>query len=94
MWTLLRNPLCLPDPCPREGLLGHPQPDSRFTPTSTPRLQEVNSMINKRLKDALFTDQWSELFMDALAPFNFVLVTSPSAPGRVETPGSLALALP
>ncbi|XP_032251060.1 phosphatidylinositol 4,5-bisphosphate 5-phosphatase A isoform X2 [Phoca vitulina] len=36
-------------------------------------LQEVNSMINKRLKDALFTDQWSELFMDALAPFNFVL---------------------
>ncbi|KAG8521209.1 Phosphatidylinositol 4,5-bisphosphate 5-phosphatase A [Galemys pyrenaicus] len=39
-------------------------------------LQEVNSMINKRLKDALFTDQWSELFMDALAPFNFVLVTA------------------
>ncbi|XP_077806082.1 phosphatidylinositol 4,5-bisphosphate 5-phosphatase A isoform X4 [Macaca mulatta] len=36
-------------------------------------LQEVNSMLNKRLKDALFTDQWSELFMDALAPFNFVL---------------------
>ncbi|XP_021777161.1 phosphatidylinositol 4,5-bisphosphate 5-phosphatase A isoform X2 [Papio anubis] len=39
-------------------------------------LQEVNSMLNKRLKDALFTDQWSELFMDALAPFNFVLVSS------------------
>ncbi|XP_012326773.2 phosphatidylinositol 4,5-bisphosphate 5-phosphatase A isoform X2 [Aotus nancymaae] len=39
-------------------------------------LQEVNSMINKRLKDALFTDQWSELFMDALGPFNFVLVSS------------------
>lgn len=37
-------------------------------------------MINKRLKDALFTDQWSELFMDALAPFNFVLVTPPSGP--------------
>lgn len=37
-------------------------------------------MINKRLKDAFFTDQWSELFMDALAPFNFVLVTPPSAP--------------
>ncbi|KAM6166053.1 phosphatidylinositol 4,5-bisphosphate 5-phosphatase A isoform 7-T7 [Erethizon dorsatum] len=36
-------------------------------------LQEVNSMINKRLKDALFTDQWSELFMEALGPFNFVL---------------------
>ncbi|XP_063578913.1 phosphatidylinositol 4,5-bisphosphate 5-phosphatase A isoform X3 [Pongo abelii] len=39
-------------------------------------LQEVNSMLNKRLKDALFTDQWSELFMDALGPFNFVLVSS------------------
>lgn len=39
-------------------------------------LQEVNSMINKRLKDALFTDQWSELFMDALGPFNFVLVST------------------
>ncbi|XP_075390237.1 phosphatidylinositol 4,5-bisphosphate 5-phosphatase A isoform X1 [Tenrec ecaudatus] len=39
-------------------------------------LQEVNSMINKRLKDVLFTDQWSELFMDALGPFNFVLVTT------------------
>lgn len=36
-------------------------------------------MINKRLKDALFTDQWSELFMDALGPFNFVLVMPPSA---------------
>lgn len=80
MWTLLLDPSCLPDPCPWEGLLGHPQPDSRLTPTPAPRLQEVNSMINKRLKDALFTDQWSELFMDALAPFNFVLVTSPSAP--------------
>uniref|UniRef100_A0AC11C8Q0 Inositol polyphosphate-5-phosphatase J n=1 Tax=Ovis aries TaxID=9940 RepID=A0AC11C8Q0_SHEEP len=33
-------------------------------------------MINKRLKDALFTDQWSELFMDALGPFNFVLVST------------------
>ncbi|KAM6166051.1 phosphatidylinositol 4,5-bisphosphate 5-phosphatase A isoform 5-T5 [Erethizon dorsatum] len=39
-------------------------------------LQEVNSMINKRLKDALFTDQWSELFMEALGPFNFVLVST------------------
>ncbi|XP_057602707.1 phosphatidylinositol 4,5-bisphosphate 5-phosphatase A isoform X1 [Hippopotamus amphibius kiboko] len=39
-------------------------------------LQEVNSKINKRLKDALFTDQWSELFMDALGPFNFVLVST------------------
>lgn len=88
MWTLLLDPLCLPDPCPWEGLLGHPQPGSRLTPTPTPRLQEVNSMFNKRLKDALFTDQWSELFMDALAPFNFVLVTSSSAPGRLESPDS------
>ncbi|XP_074868697.1 phosphatidylinositol 4,5-bisphosphate 5-phosphatase A isoform X2 [Carettochelys insculpta] len=39
-------------------------------------LQEVNSMINKRLKDALFTDQWSELFMDVLSPFHFVLVST------------------
>ncbi|XP_060048715.1 phosphatidylinositol 4,5-bisphosphate 5-phosphatase A isoform X3 [Erinaceus europaeus] len=39
-------------------------------------LQEVNCTINKRLKDALFTDQWSELFMDALAPFHFVLVST------------------
>ncbi|ETE59584.1 Phosphatidylinositol 4,5-bisphosphate 5-phosphatase A, partial [Ophiophagus hannah] len=39
-------------------------------------LQEVNSMINKRLKDALFTDQWSELFMEVLSPFNFVLVST------------------
>lgn len=42
-----------------------------------PRLQEVNSKINKRLKDALFTDQWSELFMDVLSPFHFVLVRRP-----------------
>ncbi|CAL8321510.1 unnamed protein product [Lota lota] len=39
-------------------------------------LQEVNSMINKRLKDALFIDQWSELFMDTLGPFGYVLVAS------------------
>ncbi|MBN3314849.1 PI5PA phosphatase, partial [Atractosteus spatula] len=39
-------------------------------------LQEVNSMINKRLKDAIFTDQWSELCMDTLGPFGYVLVTS------------------
>ncbi|KAK9391693.1 phosphatidylinositol 4-5-bisphosphate 5-phosphatase A [Crotalus adamanteus] len=39
-------------------------------------LQEVNSMLNKRLKDALFTDQWSELFMEVLSPFNFVLVST------------------
>lgn len=96
MWTPLLNPLCLPELCPWEGLLGYSQTHSDLIshPDPTTRLQEVNSMINKRLKDALFTDQWSELFMDALAPFNFVLVMFPSGPGRVETPGLLALALP
>uniref|UniRef100_A0A8C1JSA3 Phosphatidylinositol 4,5-bisphosphate 5-phosphatase A n=1 Tax=Cyprinus carpio TaxID=7962 RepID=A0A8C1JSA3_CYPCA len=39
-------------------------------------LQEVNSMINKRLKDALFIDQWSELCMDTLSRFGYVLVAS------------------
>ncbi|KAM6903045.1 inositol polyphosphate 5-phosphatase K, partial [Xenentodon cancila] len=39
-------------------------------------LQEVNSMINKRLKDALFSDQWNELCMDMLSPFGYVLVAS------------------
>lgn len=39
-------------------------------------LQEVNSMINKRLKDALFTDQWSDVCMERLSPFGYVLVTS------------------
>uniref|UniRef100_A0A671KUE8 Inositol polyphosphate 5-phosphatase K-like n=1 Tax=Sinocyclocheilus anshuiensis TaxID=1608454 RepID=A0A671KUE8_9TELE len=39
-------------------------------------LQEVNSMINKRLKDVLFTDQWSEVCMDALSPFGYVLVSN------------------
>uniref|UniRef100_A0A667XGD9 Inositol polyphosphate-5-phosphatase J n=1 Tax=Myripristis murdjan TaxID=586833 RepID=A0A667XGD9_9TELE len=38
-------------------------------------LQEVNCMINKLLKDALFTDQWSELCMDTLSPFGYVLVS-------------------
>lgn len=32
-------------------------------------------MINKRLKDALFTDQWSELCMDTLSRFGYVLVS-------------------
>ncbi|XP_066056187.1 phosphatidylinositol 4,5-bisphosphate 5-phosphatase A isoform X2 [Chamaea fasciata] len=54
----------LPD-CPRRA----PE-DGAF------RLQEVNSKINKRLKDALFTDQWSELFMDVLSPFHFILVST------------------
>ncbi|XP_065821496.1 inositol polyphosphate 5-phosphatase K isoform X1 [Labrus bergylta] len=39
-------------------------------------LQEVNSMINKRLKDVLFSDQWSERCMDTLSPFGYVLVAS------------------
>ncbi|KAM3874305.1 inositol polyphosphate 5-phosphatase K [Diretmus argenteus] len=39
-------------------------------------LQEVNSMINKRLKEALFIDQWRELCMDTLSPFGYVLVAS------------------
>ncbi|XP_067340027.1 inositol polyphosphate 5-phosphatase K [Channa argus] len=38
--------------------------------------QEVNSMINKRLKDVLFSDQWSDLCMDTLSPFGYVLVAS------------------
>lgn len=42
------------------------------------RLQEVNSMINKRLKDALFTDQWSDLCMDTLSRFGYVLVSMKS----------------
>uniref|UniRef100_A0ACB8FXX3 Phosphatidylinositol 4,5-bisphosphate 5-phosphatase A n=1 Tax=Sphaerodactylus townsendi TaxID=933632 RepID=A0ACB8FXX3_9SAUR len=50
--------------------------DSNDTDMIAIGLQEVNSMINKRLKDALFTDQWSELFMDVLSPFNFVLVST------------------
>lgn len=33
-------------------------------------------MINKRLKDVLFTDQWSEVFMDTLSPFGYVLVSN------------------
>uniref|UniRef100_A0A8C2GJ85 Phosphatidylinositol 4,5-bisphosphate 5-phosphatase A n=1 Tax=Cyprinus carpio TaxID=7962 RepID=A0A8C2GJ85_CYPCA len=46
-------------------------------------LQEVNSMINKRLKDVLFTDQWSEVCMDALSPFGYVLVTSQRMQGML-----------
>lgn len=42
------------------------------------RLQEVNSMINKRLKDVLFSDQWSERCMDTLSPFGYVLVSTQS----------------
>lgn len=32
-------------------------------------------MINKRLKDVLFTDQWSEVCMERLSPFGYVLVS-------------------
>ncbi|XP_078106884.1 inositol polyphosphate 5-phosphatase K [Sander vitreus] len=46
-------------------------------------LQEVNSMINKRLKDALFTDQWSEVCMERLSPFGYVLVTSQRMQGLI-----------
>lgn len=42
------------------------------------RLQEVNCMINKRLKDALFVDQWSELCMDTLGRSGYVLVSDQS----------------
>lgn len=51
--------------------------NASFSLDSSPhRLQEVNSMINKRLKDALFSDQWSELCMDTLSPFGYVLVST------------------
>ncbi|ELK31534.1 Phosphatidylinositol 4,5-bisphosphate 5-phosphatase A [Myotis davidii] len=68
--------------------LGGGSDDSDRTDMIAIGLQEVNSMINKRLKDALFTDQWSELFMDALAPFNFVLLTATPwrAGGYAATP--------
>lgn len=33
-------------------------------------------MINKRLKDVLFTDQWSEVCMERLSPFGYVLVST------------------
>ncbi|XP_014911453.1 inositol polyphosphate 5-phosphatase K-like isoform X2 [Poecilia latipinna] len=46
-------------------------------------LQEVNSMINKRLKDVLFTDQWSEACMESLSPFGYVLVTSERMQGLI-----------
>uniref|UniRef100_A0A3P9QC11 Inositol polyphosphate-5-phosphatase J n=1 Tax=Poecilia reticulata TaxID=8081 RepID=A0A3P9QC11_POERE len=46
-------------------------------------LQEVNSMINKRLKDVLFTDQWSEVCMERLSPFGYVLVTSERMQGLI-----------
>uniref|UniRef100_A0A4W4HQI9 Inositol polyphosphate-related phosphatase domain-containing protein n=1 Tax=Electrophorus electricus TaxID=8005 RepID=A0A4W4HQI9_ELEEL len=38
-------------------------------------LQEVKSMISTRLKDVLSTDQWSELCMDTLSRFGYVLVS-------------------
>ncbi|KAI7793043.1 putative phosphatidylinositol 4 [Triplophysa rosa] len=50
--------------------------ENRSTDMFVVGLQEVNSMINKRLKDALFTDQWSELCMDTLSRFGYVLVAS------------------
>ncbi|XP_016374220.1 phosphatidylinositol 4,5-bisphosphate 5-phosphatase A-like [Sinocyclocheilus rhinocerous] len=53
-----------------------PGVENRSTDMVVVGLQEVNSMINKRLKDALFTDQWSELCMDTLSRFGYVLVAS------------------
>ncbi|XP_016118606.1 phosphatidylinositol 4,5-bisphosphate 5-phosphatase A-like [Sinocyclocheilus grahami] len=52
-----------------------PGVENRSTDMVVVGLQEVNSMINKRLKDALFTDQWSELCMDTLSRFGYVLDT-------------------
>ncbi|XP_005795030.1 inositol polyphosphate 5-phosphatase K-like [Xiphophorus maculatus] len=46
-------------------------------------LQEVNSMINKRLKDVLFTDQWSDVCMERLSPFGYVLITSERMQGLI-----------
>ncbi|KAM9841490.1 inositol polyphosphate 5-phosphatase K [Aulostomus maculatus] len=57
-------------------------------------LQEVNSMINKRLKDALFSDQWSELCMDTLSPFGYVLVASQRMQGVLLLVFSKFLHLP
>lgn len=59
------------------------------------RLQEVNSMINKRLKDVLFMDQWSEVCMERLSPFGYVLVSNvcinTCAHSHIETSDSLDL---
>ncbi|GCB79524.1 hypothetical protein scyTo_0015993, partial [Scyliorhinus torazame] len=52
-------------------------------------LQEVNSMINKRLKDAIFTDQWSELFMDTLSPFGYVLGNKGGVSARLSLCGHM-----
>lgn len=60
---------------------------SAEVPVFLPRLQEVNCKINKRLKDALFTDQWSELFMDVLSPFHFVLVRKNPQGAGFSSPG-------
>lgn len=32
-------------------------------------------MINKRLKDVLFTDQWSDMCMETVSRFGYVLVS-------------------
>ncbi|XP_055064838.2 inositol polyphosphate 5-phosphatase K isoform X1 [Misgurnus anguillicaudatus] len=48
--------------------------ENRSTDMIVVGLQEVNSTINKRLKDALSTDQWSELCMDTLSRYGYVLV--------------------
>uniref|UniRef100_A0A3B5BE09 Phosphatidylinositol 4,5-bisphosphate 5-phosphatase A-like n=1 Tax=Stegastes partitus TaxID=144197 RepID=A0A3B5BE09_9TELE len=50
-------------------------------------LQEVNSMINKRLKDVLFTDQWSEVCMERLSPFGYVLGNKGGVSARMSVFG-------
>ena len=47
-------------------------------------------MINKRLKDALFTDQWSELFMETLGPFGYVLVSQSAVERRGAMTGDMS----
>uniref|UniRef100_A0AAY4BAB2 Phosphatidylinositol 4,5-bisphosphate 5-phosphatase A n=1 Tax=Denticeps clupeoides TaxID=299321 RepID=A0AAY4BAB2_9TELE len=53
-----------------------PNPGSGDVDMFVVGFQEVNCMINKRLKDVLFTDQWSELCMDTLSRSGYVLVAS------------------
>lgn len=48
-------------------------------------------MINKRLKDVLFTDQWSELCINTLSRFGYVLVSAVLLLCRTEVKTELAL---
>lgn len=62
-----------------------------FLSSSPLRLQEMNSMINKRLKDALFHDQWSEICMDTLSRFGYVLVSKELA--RYDVPVTVSISI-